>query len=79
MTLRERILRALGPGPLSSADLAKRLRKNRARVSVELSLMAAEGAIQRAGVANLGARGRPCVRWRRPEVVKKRRTRCAVG
>ena len=64
MTQTAQILAALRAGAATSRSLSDLLRVDRRCISVVLCGLANIGAIERAGVENLGRVGRPYVRWR---------------
>lgn len=59
-----RILAAVASGADTSREIACLISLHRAAVSVALCRLADIGRVERAGVANEGRLGRPCVRWR---------------
>lgn len=72
MTKTNRILLAMRAGAKTSREIAHTVRLNRSNVSVVLCRFVDLGIIERAGVLNNGARGRPYVIWRPKESAPRR-------
>ena len=64
MTKTNRILLAIRAGARTSSEIAQAVRLSRGTTSVALCRLADPGIIERAGLVNVGAPGRPYVQWR---------------
>jgi predicted transcriptional regulator len=64
MTKTTRILRAMRAGAKTSSEIAQAVRLSRSNISAALCGLADLGIIERVGVVNAGALGRPYVNWR---------------